>query len=109
MKTKTKSKTKILKRASKKKAAPRKVRSAAKSGMSGYVVVWRHTMDDIPLGLYADEKDAIKVATTITWKQAYAVARRLDISASTPVCFAYAAFKAGLATTFTIVERKDDA
>jgi hypothetical protein len=109
-KSKTKAKTKMLKRPATKKAAPRKKRSAAlKSGLSGYLVVWRHTMDDIPVGLYADEKDAIKAAETMTWKHCYAVARRLDIDASTPVCFAYTEFKDGVATAFRFVDRKDDA
>lgn len=94
----------------KKKTVPRKKRSTApKSGLSGYLVVWRHTMDDVPVGLYANEKDAIKVAKTLTWKQGYAVARQLDIDCSTPVCFAYAVFKNGVASDFVIVDRKDDA
>lgn len=94
----------------KKKAAPRKKRSTApKSGLSGYLVIWRHTMDDIPVGLYADEKEAIKVAKTMTWKQGYDAARRLDIDCSTPVCFAYTTFKAGVASNFVVVDRKDNA
>jgi hypothetical protein len=107
MKTKTKAKP-VTK--NKKKAAPRKQRSAApKSGLSGYLVVWRHTMDDVPVGLFADEKSAIKAAKTMTWKQGYAAARRMNIDCSTPVCFAYAAFENGVATAFTVVDRKDDA
>lgn len=104
MKTKAKSITK-----NKKKTAPRKQRSAAKSGLSGYLVIWRHTMDDIPVGLYATEQDAIKAATTMTWKQGYAAARRMNINCTTPVCFAYATFESGAATAFTVVDRKDDA
>jgi hypothetical protein len=102
MKTKTKSITK-------KKVAPRKKKKMSfKSGLSGFLVVWRHTMDDVPLGLFADEKEAIKVATTITWRQSYDIARKLDIDCSTPVCFAYATFKNGIASAFTVVDRKDD-
>ena len=94
----------------KKKTVPRKKRSTApKSGLSGYLVVWRHTMDDVPVGLYATEQDAIKAAKTMTWTQGYAAARRMDIDCSTPVCFAYAAFENGVATAFTVVDRKDDA
>lgn len=66
-------------------------------------------MDDIPVGLYATEKDAVKAATTMTTKQAYAIARRLEIDCSTPVCFGYAVFKNGAATNLIIVTRKDDA
>lgn len=105
MKTKTKPVAK-----NKKKTAPRKTRSAAlKSGLSGYVVIWRHTMDDVPVGLYANEKDAIKAAKTMTRKQGYNAARRLDIECATPVCFAYAVFKNGVASDFVVVDRKDDA
>jgi hypothetical protein len=94
----------------KKKAVPRKKRSTAPtSGLSGYLVVWRHTLDDIPVGLYATEQDAIKVAKTMTWTQGYLRARRLNIDCSTPVCFAYTVFKNGAATDFVIVDRKDDA
>ena len=104
MKTKAKPVTK-----NKKAAAPRKQRSATKSGLSGYLVIWRHTMDDIPVGLFAAEQDAIKAAKTMTWTQGYLCARRLDIDCSTPVCFAYAVFKNGVASDFVIVARKDDA
>ena len=93
----------------KKKTAPRKQRSAAKSGLSGYLVIWRHTMDDIPVGLYATEADAIKAAKTMTWKQGYAAARRMNMDCTTPVCFAYTVFKNGVATDLVIVDRKDDA
>lgn len=86
-----------------------KNKTAPKSGLSGYLVIWRHTMDDIPVGLYATAADAIKVAKTMTWKQGYAAARRMKIDCTTPVCFAYATFESGAATTFTIVDRKDDA
>lgn len=93
----------------KKKTAPRKQRSAAKSGLSGYLVIWRHTMDDIPVGLYATEADAIKAAKTMTWKQGYAAVRAMNMNCTTPVCFAYTVFKNGVATDLVIVDRKDDA
>lgn len=86
-----------------------KKKTAAKSGLSGYLVIWRHTMDDIPVGLYATEADAIKAAKTMTWKQGYAAARRMNIDCTTPVCFAYTVFKNGVATDLVIVDRKDDA
>ena len=86
-----------------------KKKTAAKSGLSGYLVVWRHTMDDILVGLYATEADAIKAAKTMTWRQGYAAARRMNMDCTTPVCFAYATFENVAATAFTIVDRKDDA
>lgn len=107
---KTKSKAKTAKTKLTKRKVPLKRRQTPfKSGLSGFLVVWRHTLDDVPLGLFADEKEAIKVATTITWRQSYDIARKLDIDCSTPVCFAYATFKNGIASAFTVVDRKDDA
>lgn len=107
MKTTKKKKT-ITK--TKKKAAPHKKRSTAfKSGLSGFAVIWRHTMDDIPIGLYADEKDAVRVAEKITFKAAYKIARGLDINCSTPVCFGYVKFVKGQAKNFINVDREDDA
>lgn len=78
------------------------------SGISGFLVMWRHTMDDVPIGLFADEQDAIKVAETMTWEQGYSIAKKLDIDCSTPVCFAYATFKNGVVGSLTIVDRDDD-
>lgn len=66
-------------------------------------------MDDVPLGLYADEKDAKKMAEKITFKQGYAIAKRLGIDCSTPVCFAYTVFKDGVAQNLVFVRRDDDA
>lgn len=66
-------------------------------------------MDDIPVGLYATEKDAITAAKTMTEKQAYATVRRLGVDCTTPVCFGYTVFKDGVATDLIIVDRKDDA
>lgn len=92
-----------------KPAVSKRVKPTKARGLSGYVVIWRHAMDDIPIGLYATEKDAIKAAKTMTEKQAYAATRRLGIDCSTPVCFGYTVFKNGVATNLIIVDRKDDA
>lgn len=97
------------KSAKRKPAASKRVKPAKARGLSGYLVVWRHTMDDVPLGLYANEKDAKKMAEKTTFKQGYAIARRLGIDCGTPVCFAYTVFKDGVATDLVFVTRKDDA
>jgi len=102
-------KTKTKKTITKKKAAPRKTRSAAhKSGMTGYLVIWRHTMDDVPVGLFADSSEAFKVAKTMSRRTAGAAAMRLGFEVSTPVCFIVVQFEAGKAIDFRDIDRDDD-
>jgi hypothetical protein len=76
--------------------------------MSGYLVIWRHTMDDIPIGLFADYDEAYKFACTISQKNGYEIAKKLDIDCSTPVCFAICSFVSGAPSYFEFVTRKDD-
>jgi hypothetical protein len=93
----------------KKKTAPRKKRSAVpKSGLSGWMVVWHHTMDDIPVGLFADEKAAFKFAEKCPHKDAYTTVKNLGISCSTPLFFSVVHFNKGAAVDNFIVERSDD-
>lgn len=94
---------------SKKKATPAKKRSVApKSAMSGFVVLWRHQMDDVPIGLYADLDDAISVAKSVSFKAAYKIAKQMGIDCSTPICFGYVPFTNGVGQDFVYVPRKDD-
>jgi hypothetical protein len=98
-----------MKTKTKKKAAPRKKRSAApKSGMTGYLVIWRHTMDDIPVRLFADQKVAFKVAKTMSRRAAATTAMRIGFEVSTPVCFIIVQFENGKAVDFYNVDREDD-
>jgi hypothetical protein len=93
----------------KKNAAPRKKRSATlKSGMTGYLVIWRHTMDDVPVGLFADRAEAFTVAQTMSKRAAGAAAIRLGFEVSTPVCFTIVHFEKGKAVDFLSVDREDD-
>lgn len=102
-------KTKPKKTVSKKKATPAKKRSVApKSAMTGYVVIWRHTMDDVPVGLFSDRAEAIKVAETMTRRAAKATADALGFEVSTPVCFTVVHFEKGKAVDFLSVDRDDD-
>lgn len=66
-------------------------------------------MDDVPLGFYADEKDAIRVADKISFRAAYKIARNLDIDCSTPICFAVVPFENGTPTNMFVLDREDDA
>lgn len=105
MKTKIAKKTTVIKN----RTAPRKKRRAApKSGMSGYLVIWRHTMDDVPVGLFADRAEAVKVAKTMSHRAGNAIATRIEFAVSTPVCFIVVQFDAGKAVDFFPVDRKDD-
>lgn len=93
----------------KKKNAPRKKRSAAsKSGLSGYLVIWRHTMDDVPVRLFADQKEAFKVAKAMSRRAAATTATRIGFEVSTPVCFIIVKFEDGKAVDFYDVDREDD-
>lgn len=106
MKTKIKKNTTV----SKKKAAPRNKRSAApKSGMTGYLVLWRHTMDDIPVGLFADRAEAIKVAKTMRRAEGRKITELLDIDCDTPICFTVVQFENSKPVDIIGVYRKDDA
>jgi hypothetical protein len=102
-------KPKAKKTVSKKKATPAKKRSVApKSAMTGYVVIWRHTMDDVPLSLFSDRAEAIKVASTMTRRSAQAAAYKLGFEVSTPLGFTVVHFEKGKAVNFLSVERDDD-
>lgn len=79
------------------------------NGVDGYLVVWRHTMDDVPVGLFKTEKAALDAAKNMTFKVGYSCAARVDINCGTPVCFAVIQFSKGIPGKMTIVERKDDA
>jgi hypothetical protein len=78
------------------------------TGLSGYLVIWRHTMDDVPLGLFSSADAALQFAMTVTFDAAYATARKLDIDCSTPVCFAVVPFESGLPTEIAPINRPDD-
>ena len=87
----------------------KKKQSKPTTGLSGFVVIWRHNMDDVPVGLFKTEKEALAAAKKISLRSAYAVAKKLDIDCRTPVCFAVVAFKDGRPAGMTIIDRPDDA
>lgn len=97
--------TKAKKKTTKKTPA----RVAPKTGLSGYLVIWRHNMDDVPVGLFANREEALKVAQTMSFQTGYAIARKLGIDCSTPVCFAVCEFTNGKTTDIGYVTRDDDA
>lgn len=77
--------------------------------LSGYLVVWRHTMDDVPIGLFKTMQAAIDAAKKTSFRAGYAAAKKLDIDCRTPVCFAVIAFDNGKPTEMVVIDRPDDA
>jgi hypothetical protein len=88
-----------------KQTAPR----SEDSGLSGYLVIWRHTMDDVPLGLFKTMKAAVAAAKKTSFRAGYATAKKLDIDCRTPVCFAVIGFDNGKPTEMIVIDRPDDA
>jgi hypothetical protein len=78
------------------------------NGLDGYLVVWRHTMDDVPVGLFKTKEAAIEAAEKMSFRVANACAKRLDIDCRTPVCFAVVSFAFGQPGQMIIVDRNDD-
>lgn len=77
--------------------------------LTGYLVIWRHTMDDVPLGLFRTKDAAMEAAKKTSFRAGYAAAKKLDIDCRTPVCFAVIGFDNGKPTEMFIVDRPDDA
>ena len=77
--------------------------------LSGYLVIWRHTMDDVPLGLFRTKEAAMAAAKKTSFRAGYAAAKKLDIDCRTPVCFAVIGFDNGKPTEMFVVDRPDDA
>lgn len=77
--------------------------------LSGFLVVWRHTMDDVPVGLFRTKEAAIAAANKTSFRAGYAAAKKLDIDCRTPVCFAVIGFDNGKPTEMFVVDRPDDA
>lgn len=97
--------TKTKKTPKKKTAKPVNFRN----GLDGYLVMWRHTMDDVPVALFANKSDAIEFAETTSFRASYTVAKKLDIDCATPVCFVVCRFVGGKPTEIIYVDRGDDA
>lgn len=76
---------------------------------SAYLVVWRHTMDDVPIRLCRSYEKAKKLAKSVPFSTGYKIAGRLGIDCSSPVCFAVYEFEDGRPVGIHFVEREDDA
>lgn len=76
---------------------------------SAYLVVWRHTLDDIPIRLCSDRDEAFDLAMSTPFSTGYKIAGRLGIDCSSPVCFRVYEFEDGRPVGIHFVEREDDA
>jgi hypothetical protein len=87
---------------------PASSRAEQKNELSGYLVIWRHTMDDVPVGLFKTRAAATRAAKSISRRASYGAAKRLDIDCATPICYVVIAFKDGKPVDMTHVTRTDD-
>lgn len=71
--------------------------------MDGYVVLLRHTMDDLPLALFGSHADAVAFAKTVDWMPTDKVRDILGTDCSTPCVIAIAEFREGLLYSLEIV------
>lgn len=63
--------------------------------MNGYLVVLRHSMDDLPIGLYATEVEAIKAAKRTRAMPTKRICGIIKTDCSTPACVAVYSFEDG--------------
>lgn len=75
--------------------------------MNAFLAALRHTMDDIPLRLFATEAEAWHFAAGVGTNDGEREKDLLVIDASTPVCVAVYTFEAGLLSSCTIVKSFD--
>ena len=64
--------------------------------MNGYLVLLIHTMDDIPVGLFADLTVATEYALERTWRLTREEAAKFDRDGSEPVAVVIVQFKGGV-------------
>ena len=65
-------------------------------GPSGYLVVLRHTMDDLPLAFITDESEAILFAGKVKPMPTEKIRKVFQTDCSTPICVAVWQFIDGL-------------
>lgn len=63
--------------------------------MDGYLVVLRHSMDDLPLMLLSSHDEAVGAATVVQPGDGENVKSLLSIDASTPICVWVYSFRGG--------------
>ena len=72
--------------------------------MNGFLVLLQHEMDDVPIGLYATEDEAMTAAKEASWQPEKRIAFALDLpDMSTPTCLSVVWFVAGVPVGRNIV------
>lgn len=64
--------------------------------MNAYLVVLRHSMEDLPVALFATEEEATECADGLDWMPSDDVRYRWDTDCSTPVCICIVKFVDGM-------------
>lgn len=76
--------------------------------MNGYLVLLRHCMDDIPVGLYANEKDAEEAAMRHGWDATHEEQGVLELDCDTPCNISIVRFMGGRPVKLRIVRHYKD-
>lgn len=72
--------------------------------MNGYLVMLSHTLDDLPVALFASAWDAQTFAENIKPDDGKSVGKLLQLDATTPVCVKVLTFKEGRPDAVTVVK-----
>lgn len=75
--------------------------------MNAYLVLLVHSMDDLPVGLFATERAAVRFAESLKPKPTSAVRRMFQTDCSTPLCVKVVPFVKGRPRGFAIVKDFD--
>jgi hypothetical protein len=72
-----------------------------------YLVMLRHSEDDIPLRLFNDQESAVEFAKTVGEDDGEREKRILSIDATTPICVAIYHFQDGVMESVDVVKDFD--
>lgn len=83
---------------------------AEDTGLSGYLVVWRQPLDDIPVGLFRTKEAAVEYAEKTSFRVGADAASRLRLSTPRSIGrFAVVTFDNGKPTDMFLAVREYDA
>lgn len=72
--------------------------------MNGFLVVLVHTMDDLPIGLFATHPEAMALAKRQRGMPTVAMRNVFDTDASTPCCVSICEFRDGVPLGLELVK-----
>lgn len=76
--------------------------------MNGFVVLLCHGMDDIPVGLFATEQEAIDFGLTVDPMPTPEITDLIERDATTPINVQFVEFVDGVPTRMVIIKDFDD-